>query len=79
MTPTIPRKPAMPHSTADLHKTLTDCGRAHLAATNGHHRRWAAKRCTDALIAAGTTPSIAAQCAAAMAAVAQAVALRASA
>ena len=69
----------MPHSTAAAHKALADCGRAHLAATNGHHRRWAAKRCTDALVAQGTPPGIAEQCAAAMAAVAQAVARKASA
>ena len=60
------------------HQALTECGRAHLAATNGHHRRWAAKRCIDALTAQGTPPSIAAGCAAAMAAVAQAVALKAA-
>ena len=62
----------MPHSAAS-HKALADCGRAHLAATNGHHRRWAAKRCADALVAQGTPPSIAAGCAAAMAAVAVAI------
>ena len=69
----------MPHSTAAAQKALADCGRAHLAATNGHHRRWAAKRCTNALVAQGTPPGIAEQCAAAMAAVAQAVARKASA
>ena len=61
------------------HKALADCGQAHLAATNGHHRRWAAKRCTDALVAQGTPPGIAAACAAAMAAVAQAVLAKAAA
>ena len=68
----------MPPSTA-VHKALSDCGRAHLAATNGHHRRWAAKRCVDALLAQDTSPRIAEQCVAAMAAVAQAVARKAGA
>lgn len=58
-------------------RVLTKCGQAHLTATNGHHRRWAAKRCTAALVAQGTPPAIAAGCAAAMAAVAQAIANKA--
>lgn len=58
-------------------QALADCGRANLAATNGHHRRWAAKRCIDALVAAGAPPSIAANCAAVMASIAQAIAARA--
>ena len=49
---------------------LTACGQQCLQATNGHHRRWAAKRCTDALVAAGTPPAIAARSAQAMVAVA---------
>lgn len=48
---------------------LTACGQACLRATNGHHRRWAVKRCTDALVATGTSPAIAQRCAQAMAAV----------
>jgi len=53
---------------------LSACGQACLQATNGHHRRWALKRCTDALVAAGTPPAIAANSALAMAGVAQAIA-----
>lgn len=49
---------------------LTACGQACLRASNGHHRRWAVKRCTDALVAAGTPPNIATRSALAMAAVA---------
>lgn len=49
---------------------LAACGQACLQATNGHHRRWAMKRCTDALVAAGTPPGIAERSARAMAAVA---------
>lgn len=49
---------------------LAACGMACLQATNGHHRRWALKRCTDALVAAGTPPTIATRSALAMAAVA---------
>lgn len=49
---------------------LVECGAKCLQATNGHHRRWAAKRCTAALVAAGTPPAIAARSAQAMVAVA---------
>jgi len=49
--------------------TLATCGHACLQARNGHHRRWAVKRCTDALVAAGTPPTIAARSALAMAAI----------
>ena len=49
---------------------LAICAQQCLKATNGHHRRWALKRCTDALLAAGTPPAIAAHSAQAMAAVA---------
>jgi len=31
---------------------LAACGLSCLKAANGHHRRWAVKRCTDALVAA---------------------------
>lgn len=48
---------------------LATCGQSCLQATNGHHRRWAVKRCTDALVAAGTPPTIATRSALAMAAV----------
>ena len=30
---------------------LAACGLSCLKAANGHHRRWAVKRCTDALVA----------------------------
>lgn len=50
-------------------RALTDCGLQCMQATNGHHRRWALKRCTDALVAAGTPPNIATRSALAMAAV----------
>lgn len=53
---------------------LVICGQQCLQATNGHHRRWAAKRCTDALVAAGTPPAIATRSAQAMAAVASRIA-----
>ena len=36
---------------------LAACGLSCLKAANGHHRRWAVKRCTDALVAAGTPPT----------------------
>jgi hypothetical protein len=55
-------------------QALASCGRACLQASNGHHRRWALKRCTDALVAAGTPPAIAARSAQAMAAVAASLA-----
>lgn len=51
-------------------RALAACGVQCLEATNGHHRRWAVKRCTDALVAAGTPPNIATRSALAMAAVA---------
>jgi hypothetical protein len=51
-------------------RALTDCGLQCMQATNGHHRRWALKRCTDALVAAGTPPNIATRSALAMAALA---------
>lgn len=49
--------------------TLATCGHACLQARNGHHRRWAVKRCADALVAAGTPPTIATRSALAMAAI----------
>jgi len=49
--------------------TLATCGHACLQARNGHHRRWAVKRCTDALVAAGSPPTIATRSALAMVAV----------
>lgn len=49
---------------------LATCGQACLKAANGHHRRWAVKRCADALVAAGTPANIATRSALAMAAVA---------
>ena len=54
-------------------QALAACGQSCLRATNGHHVRWAVKRCTDALVAAGTPPSIAANSARAMAQVANAI------
>lgn len=48
---------------------LAACGQSCLQATNGHHRRWAVKRCADALVAAGTPQHIATRSALAMAAV----------
>ena len=57
---------------------LAACGRQCLQATNGHHRRWAVQRCTDALLATGATPAIARGTSLAMAAVARAVAERAA-
>lgn len=54
-------------------QTLTTCARECLAAPNGHARRWARARCSAALIAAGTPDTIAADCAAAMDVVAQAI------
>jgi hypothetical protein len=53
---------------------LVACGLSCLQASNGHHRRWALKRCTDALVAAGTPLAIAQRSAQAMAAVAQQIA-----
>ena len=50
---------------------LSRCGNECRTATNGHGRRWAIERCTKALVAAGTPPSIAANCAQGMARVAQ--------
>ena len=50
---------------------LTRCGNECRTATNGHGRRWAVERCTKALMAAGTPPSIAANSAQGMARVAQ--------
>ena len=47
---------------------LAACCLSCLKAANGHHRRWAVKRCTDALVAAGTPPTIATRSALAMAA-----------
>ena len=47
---------------------LAACGLSCLKAANGH-RRWAVKRCTDALVAAGTPPTIATRSALAMAAI----------
>lgn len=52
---------------------LAACAQACLKAANGHHKRWAVKRCTDALGATGSTPSIAASSARAMARVADAI------
>ena len=52
---------------------LAACGQQCLQATNGHHRRWALKRCTDALVAGGTPQHIATRSALAMAAVAAAL------
>lgn len=48
---------------------LAACGLSCLKAANGHHRRWAVKRCAAALVAAGTPPTIATRSALAMAAI----------
>mgnify|MGYP000632689802 CR=1 FL=1 len=50
---------------------LARCGEECRTATNGHGRRWAIDRCTKALVASGTPPSIAANSAQAMARLAQ--------
>lgn len=52
-------------------QALSACGMSCLQASNGHHRRWAMKRCTDALVAAGTPRSIAERSALAMATLAK--------
>ena len=57
---------------------LSRCGREVMAATNGHGRRWAAERCTRALVDAGTPASIAANTAQAMVAVARGIAATAA-
>lgn len=53
---------------------LACCGRDVMASTSGHGRRWAAERCTRALVAAGTPASIAANTTQAMVAVARGIA-----
>lgn len=45
---------------------LAHCGRACRLSSNGHGRRWARARCAAALVADGTPPAIAEDCAAAM-------------
>ncbi len=60
-------------------QALATCGEACLRAANGHHRRWAVKRCADALVAAGTPPAIAQRSALAMALLAQQLAHQAAA
>lgn len=50
---------------------LSRCGNECRIATNGHGRRWAVERCTRTLVASGTPPSIAANCAQAMSRLAQ--------
>lgn len=57
---------------------LARCGRDVMASTNGHGRRWAAQRCTQALVAAGTPASIAASTTQAMVAVARGIAATAA-
>ena len=61
----------MAHRTDPTITALTRCGEECRTATNGHGRRWAIERCAKALVAAGTPPSIAANCAQGMARVAQ--------
>lgn len=58
---------------------LARCGQDVMASTNGHGRRWAAQRCTQALVAAGTPPAIAATTTQAMVAVARGIAASATA
>lgn len=58
---------------------LSLCGQQVMAATNGHGRRWAAERCTRALVATGTPLAIAASTTQAMVVVAQAIAAAAAA
>jgi len=36
---------------------LAACGMSCMKAANGHHRRWAVKRCTDTLVQAGLVRS----------------------
>ena len=57
-------------------RALADCGHQCLQARNGHHRRWATKRCVDALVASGTPQHIATRSALAMQALAQHLAQR---
>lgn len=54
-------------------QALADCGRATLAATNGHGRRWAVARCVRQLVGHGTPAGIAERSALAMVAVAQSI------
>ena len=58
---------------------LSLCGQQVMDATNGHGRRWAAERCIRALVAAGTSPAIAASTTQSMVVVAQAIAAAAAA
>lgn len=53
--------------------TLAACGRSLAAAQDGRGMWRPVQRCTQALVASGTRPAMAMQCAAAMVAVTQAV------